>query len=674
MIRDVYLSLQLRLHLPAELVVIEAAPAGEVMGQVPVQPIHVITAHNPHGREASEGDNRRAHRELLAQLDSMDVEHHPAAGADPKWLHVEPSVAVLGISRPEAVELGRRFQQEAIFEWDADALTVVSCTSEEVAVLGWRQIEPDERAAGADRAWRELALASPYEPLAVANSTLDRALEAADRERAGMLNDVFLQLAADYWAPRLETEQVQQLERESRQRETERAAARAQQAAEERREQRRALQAAARRRNAAQHNANVEAGWPKEWRPRHVEKWMSFGGDRDLARSWGRVGWAASEVLAAANAVGDVQNLPDPPAAPEDVSWWGDTLTDLALGRWPLVPRNTRVSVKRSLPDGRRERWFVTPDADGGVRVERSQPSADPHVIPPPWVNTVIGHFPTIEAALAAVPELSTVSRDVVCELNAARDSDLNLLEHLRVPRVGVGRGAEGVDEEAAAAAGLDLDEIARLVEGAPSRLVHCTVDGQPVVAVRTSHGWQWLTVGEDEIENGGLVGETLVEYRWFSESGGAPVSWDGGGSIGVVAPKLAVMRQWGDLGDSREFVSWPASARGRAGVVARWITESDLETVAALVLEPWPDDEQWLVWYDVSISLDLGLDVETRKALRRHLARNSDYATARDAIRHPDSKAGRELAAALEQASATGFTGNLYRLQWLSDHGEATR
>ncbi len=108
--------------------------------------------------------------------------------------------------------------------------------------------------------------------------------------------------------------------------------------------------------------------------------------------------------------------------------------------------------------------------------------------------------------------------------------------------------------------------------------------------------------------------------------------------------------------------------------MLARWIEESDLETIAALVLERWPDDEQWLGWYDVSISLDLGLDDETREALRWGLASNPDYATAREAVRHPGSKPGRALAAALERASDTGFTGDLYRLHWISVDEEAKR
>ncbi|WP_256792963.1 DUF3293 domain-containing protein [Terrabacter sp. Ter38] len=673
MIRDAYLSVQLRLHRPAGLVVIQSAEPGIAAGDAPAQPVHIITAYDLYGRQTNETDNRRAQQALIEQLDAASVSHYPAAGADPAWLHVEPSVAIVGLMRQEAVDLGRRFKQDAIFEWTADVLNVVSCNDDSTVTLGWRQITPDVRAVGADRAWRELGLASPYVPIAAASTALDRALgvEVADESQAAQLNDVFLGFAADYWAPRVEADQVRYFQRREQQGEAHRAAAAAARASEERRDERRAGQAAARKRNSAQHHEHVEAGWPRDWRPRHVQKWVELGGDLQGAVRCSGEGWSASDVLDAAAAIRSATSLPNSVGVPEELAGWGDTLSDIALGRWPQAPSSTQVSVKRKFPDGRRERWLVVPDGDGAVRVERwdAAPAAARE-----WTSTIVGVFPTTEAALAGVRELSTLGPDIVCEVNAARDSQLNLLEHLRIPRVGVLSGAEGVDEEAAEAAGLDLDEIARLVEGVPSRLVHCTVDGQPVVAVRNGHGWQWLSVGDDEIENGGLVSEALVEYRWFSESGGAPISWDGGGSIGVVAPKLAVIRQWGDLGDSREFVSWPASARGRAGVVARWVTESDLETVAALVLEPWPDDEQWLVWYDVSISLDLGLDDVTREALRRRLSKDPDYATAREAVRHPDSKLGRALAAALEQASESGFTGDLYRLQWVSGDEEAAR
>ena len=40
-----------------------------------------------------------------------------------------------------------------------------------------------------------------------------------------------------------------------------------------------------------------------------------------------------------------------------------------------------------------------------------------------------------------------------------------------------------------------------------------------------------------------------VAEYTWFSEAGGAPISWDGGNSLSVVDESLVWTRQWGDQG-----------------------------------------------------------------------------------------------------------------------------
>lgn len=652
------------------------AEPGVAAGDAPAQAVHIVTAYNPHGRQATESDNRRAQRALVAHVDARNAAYHPAAGADPAWLHVEPSVAIVGLTRQEAVDLGQRFKQDAIFEWTADALTVVSCTDDASVALGWRQITPDARATGADRAWRELGLASPYVSIAAANTALNRALEAVDDQRAAAPNYVFLDFAADYWVPRVEAERVRESRRKEQRHEADRAAAAAARRAQERREELRARQSEARRRNAAEHREHVEAGWPQAWRPQDVNKWLNLGGDLEGARRWSDEGWTSSDVLGAAGAVGNALAMPSAVSDAAQVAWWGDTLTDIAAGAWPQVPASTRISVKRTFPDGRRERWFVLSEADGGVRVERWRASAASRPGAPDWTRTVLGVFPTAEAALEAAPELSTVGPDVVCEVNAARDNGVDLLEHLRIPGAGVGEHDQGlrVEEGAAQAARLDRDEVAGLVEGSPSHFVYCTVDGLPVVAVRTAHEWRRLTVGDDGIEKGGLVAESVVEYRWSSESGEEPLRCHGGGRIQVVAPGLAVVRQWGHHGDGREFVAWPTTIKGRAGVVARWIAESDLQTVAAILLEPWPDEEQWLVWYDIPITLDLALDDETLEALRGCLASDPDYARAREAVHDPGSRAGRALAAALERASESRFTGHLYGLRWLSDDEEATR
>ncbi|MGI8755653.1 MAG: DUF3293 domain-containing protein [Acidimicrobiales bacterium] len=99
--------------------------------------VHVITAANPHGvtAERAEVEAADAHQqaELLHAVDQAATAGHsaiqwwPAVGTSPDGIHSELSVAVSGLDRSEAVELGRRFDQLAIFELTAETQAVVSC-------------------------------------------------------------------------------------------------------------------------------------------------------------------------------------------------------------------------------------------------------------------------------------------------------------------------------------------------------------------------------------------------------------------------------------------------------------------------------------------------------------------------------------------------------------------
>ena len=71
-----------------------------------------VTAANPRGEERSNAANEAAMSMLTA---SLAWPYLPGEGRDPegRW-RAEPSVLVLGISRPEAEALGRRLEQNAI--------------------------------------------------------------------------------------------------------------------------------------------------------------------------------------------------------------------------------------------------------------------------------------------------------------------------------------------------------------------------------------------------------------------------------------------------------------------------------------------------------------------------------------------------------------------------------
>lgn len=97
------------------------------------RPVHVITAWNPGGTAADDAANRAAQAALLTHLTVLVGEGHvelwPAVGFDPLHDWHEQSVAVAGLGRDAACEIGRRYGQAAIFEWtdEPDGFRVVAC-------------------------------------------------------------------------------------------------------------------------------------------------------------------------------------------------------------------------------------------------------------------------------------------------------------------------------------------------------------------------------------------------------------------------------------------------------------------------------------------------------------------------------------------------------------------
>lgn len=88
---------------------------------------HVITAWNPGGTHASLDENAAADRELLVELQSRKLESHRAVGSDPDSEHKEEGWIVAGIKELDAVNLGKRFGQIAIFRVEQRKLMVVGC-------------------------------------------------------------------------------------------------------------------------------------------------------------------------------------------------------------------------------------------------------------------------------------------------------------------------------------------------------------------------------------------------------------------------------------------------------------------------------------------------------------------------------------------------------------------
>ena len=86
----------------------------------------IISAHATTGERWSERENEACDMELEEELWVLPVWQRRITGFSPETGHEEPSWAVeLPLER--AIDLGRRFRQDAIFHVVGDDLSVVSC-------------------------------------------------------------------------------------------------------------------------------------------------------------------------------------------------------------------------------------------------------------------------------------------------------------------------------------------------------------------------------------------------------------------------------------------------------------------------------------------------------------------------------------------------------------------
>jgi hypothetical protein len=90
-------------------------------------PVHVITGWNPQGV----GLGADTHESINVRI-AEDIIRHGARfvdghGRSPSGDHSEPSLIAWGLSRDAAIAMGRRANQDSIFEIDAETVTLVSC-------------------------------------------------------------------------------------------------------------------------------------------------------------------------------------------------------------------------------------------------------------------------------------------------------------------------------------------------------------------------------------------------------------------------------------------------------------------------------------------------------------------------------------------------------------------
>lgn len=96
----------------------------------------IVTACNPGDRGCSETVNQLADTGLIADLDHHGWWRFRVVGGSPDFQHQEPGWAVATGSVAEAIALGRRWGQAAVFWVDHDALCLVDCHDGKTEALG----------------------------------------------------------------------------------------------------------------------------------------------------------------------------------------------------------------------------------------------------------------------------------------------------------------------------------------------------------------------------------------------------------------------------------------------------------------------------------------------------------------------------------------------------------
>lgn len=85
-------------------------------------PFAIITAFNPQGKSQPLKQNESQNEALRSELEN--VLHHTVIGASPDLTHQEPSF-IVQISKPAAVGLAHKYDQNAIFWVEGDELHLV---------------------------------------------------------------------------------------------------------------------------------------------------------------------------------------------------------------------------------------------------------------------------------------------------------------------------------------------------------------------------------------------------------------------------------------------------------------------------------------------------------------------------------------------------------------------
>ena len=104
--------------------------------------VHVITGHDPAGEHLGAQANAAANRAVAVSVMELGGRFVIGAGTAVDGSHAEESLVVWGLTRDQAVAVGRAARQDAIFELDAEEIRLVPCSDDRPVEVWARTAAP----------------------------------------------------------------------------------------------------------------------------------------------------------------------------------------------------------------------------------------------------------------------------------------------------------------------------------------------------------------------------------------------------------------------------------------------------------------------------------------------------------------------------------------------------
>lgn len=326
---------------------------------------------------------------------------------------------------------------------------------------------------------------------------------------------------------------------------------------------------------------------------------------------------------------------------------WPRTLgKDTVLTAHTLAATGAEHRFRLKLDGGKYQWQFAQPDNGG-------------------WTVTDLGDpQPSIAAAIDLNRIGLLLGKGYLVEIQTRPEHERTVMLAMTPHRV-IAEDGEGWPEEITADWDDIDDELPVALDHVP---VWASINGARLLLV-TPDGTRPYPVLFDRDEGAFTGLEVLAETSWFSESGGAPISWDGGSRLSRLYPGMLWSHAWGDVRQETEAI--PATGPVQIGhAVAEFILADDQQFAAAWLLEPFDidgrlDAQQALEWaalaegVEVSVSIDLEPGEELPNC-RTRLQQDPAYAAVAEALADPTSPRGLRLRAKLEDVRDSGVLGGI--------------